>query len=407
MEKTAIQLSGISDLVKAIQDTNKFFLEKVQRQVNTSLTLRNWVIGHYIAEYEQHGKDRAEYGQTLYAKIAEKLKAVQLGSIRERHLYICKNFYLTYPHIINSSSANPYLIGFQDPIILRTLSANSPTPDRPNPPDPPDPPSPPDTPDSPNSSGLPDAPDPSELRRTDPNLLLTRLSFSHFIELLNTDSPLKRSFYEIQAIKNNWSVRELKRAIGSMQYERTGLSKDKNLVMQEAMETPGVQPENFLRNPYLLEFLGLEEKPVYTESDLEAAIIAHLQSFLLEMGRGFCFEARQKRITFDNTHYHIDLVFYHRILRCHVLIDLKIGEFSHADAGQMNVYLNYFKENESQKGDNPPIGIILCAGKQESLVKYATMGLSQKVFVSKYLINLPRETEFQKIMEEQREKLTA
>jgi hypothetical protein len=147
------------------------------------------------------------------------------------------------------------------------------------------------------------------------------------------------------------------------------------------------------------------EKPAIQLSG--AAIIANLQSFLLEMGQGFCFEARQKRITFDNTHYHIDLVFYHRILKCHVLIDLKIGEFSHADAGQMNVYLNYYKENESQKGDNPPIGIILCAGRQESLVKYATMGLSQKVFVSKYLINLPRETEFQKIIEEQREKLTA
>jgi predicted nuclease of restriction endonuclease-like (RecB) superfamily len=383
MEKTAIQLSGINDLVQAIQDTNQFFLGKVQRQVNTSLTLRNWVIGYYIAEYEQYGKDRAEYGQTLYAKIAEKLKAVKLGSIRERHLYICKDFYLAYPHIIISSSANTYLAGFQPPTILRTLSANSPPP--------------------PEMAATPDHPG---LHRTDPNLLLNRLSFSHFIELLNTDSPLKRSFYEIQAIKNNWSVRELKRAIESMQYERTGLSKDKNVVMQEDMKASDPQPENFLRNPYLLEFLGLEEKPVYTETDLEAAIIANLQSFLLEMGQGFCFEARQKRITFDNTHYHIDLVFYHRILKCHVLIDLKIGEFSHADAGQMNVYLNYYKENESQKGDNPPIGIILCAGRQESLVKYATMGLSQKVFVSKYLINLPRETEFQKIIEEQREKLT-
>jgi predicted nuclease of restriction endonuclease-like (RecB) superfamily len=161
-----------------------------------------------------------------------------------------------------------------------------------------------------------------ELHPTDPSLLLNRLSFSHFIELLNTDSRLKRSFYEIQAIKNNWSVRELKRAIESMQYERTSLSKDKSHVMQETIETAEVNPENFLRNPYLLEFLGLEEKPAYTETDLEGAIIANLQSFLLEMGQGFCFEARQKRITFDNTHYHIDLVFYHRILKCHVLIDL-------------------------------------------------------------------------------------
>ena len=290
MEKIAIQLSGISDLIQAIRDTNQFFLGKVQRQVNTSLTLRNWVIGYYIAVYEQQGRDRAEYGETLYTKIAEKLKAVDLGSIRERHLYICKGFYLAYPTILNSASANSYLIGFQDDVILRTVSAKL-------------------------------GGEASEPHRTDPGLLLSRLSFSHFIELLNTDNPLKRSFYEIQTIKNNWSVRELKRAIESMQYERTGLSKDKELVMQESMEAYNLQPENFIRNPYLLEFLGLEEKPSYTETDLEAAIIAHLQSFLLEMGQGFCFEARQKRITFDNTHYHIDLVFYHRILKCHVLIE--------------------------------------------------------------------------------------
>jgi predicted nuclease of restriction endonuclease-like (RecB) superfamily len=191
-----------------------------------------------------------------------------------------------------------------------------------------------------------------------------------------------------------------------MQYERTGLSTDKTAIMREHMSAPELQPENVLRSPYLLEFLGLDEKPSYTETDLESAIIAHLQSFLIELGRGFCFEARQKRITFGNTHYRIDLVFYHRILKCHVLIDLKIGEFTHADAGQMNVYLNYYKENELQKGDNPPIGIILCAGKEEALVKYATTGLSQKVFVSKYLTNLPTEAEFQKVIEEQTRQLS-
>jgi hypothetical protein len=155
----------------------------------------------------------------------------------------------------------------------------------------------------------------------------------------------------------------------------------------------------------MLEFLGLEEKAIYTESELEEAIINHLQTFLLEMGRGFCFEARQKRITFDNTHYHIDLVFYHRILKCHVIIDLKIGEFTHADAGQMNVYLNYYKENELSEGDNPPIGIILCASKNENLVRYATAGLPQQVFVSKYLINLPSEHELTNIIEEEQHKL--
>ncbi len=375
METISPPLSGINDLVQAIQKTNQFFLEKIQQQVNSSLTLRNWMIGNYIVEYEQNGKDRAKYGQNLYLNLANRLKTSNGSSLRDRHLYSCKKFYLTYPNISRSTSAKSHLIGFQYPIISRTLSANSPDPS-------------------------------TEPGYIDPNLLLTRLSFSHFLELLNLDSSSQRLFYELQTIKNNWSVRELKRAINSMQYERTGLSIDKTTVMQEDMSIPDLKPENVLRSPYLLEFLGLDEKPSYTETDLESAIIAHLQAFLIELGRGFCFEARQKRITFGNTHYRIDLVFYHRILKCHVLIDLKIGEFTHSDAGQMNVYLNYYKENELQKGDNPPVGIILCAGKEEALVKYATAGLSQKVFVSKYLTNLPTEAEFQKVIEDQTRQLS-
>ena len=154
----------------------------------------------------------------------------------------------------------------------------------------------------------------------------------------------------------------------------------------------------------MLEFLGLEEQPSYTESDLEESIIANLQSFLIEKERGFYCEARQKRITFDNKHYRIDLVFYHRILKCHGLAGLKLGEFDHSDAGQMNMYLNYYKENESTYGDNDAIGIILCSGKNEAWVKYATMGLPQQVFVSNYLINLPSEKELQQIIEEEKEK---
>jgi len=243
-----------------------------------------------------------------------------------------------------------------------------------------------------------------EVQNTPTSLLINRLSFTHFVELIKADSPLKRIFYETEAIRNNWSVRELQRAMNSMLFERTGLSKDKEAVLEKHRKGTGLKPEDVFRNPYLLDFLGLEEKATYVETDLEQAIIDHLQTFLLEMGRGFCFEARQKRITFGNTHYHIDLVFYHRILKCHVLIDLKMEQFSHADAGQMNVYLNYYKENEKYKGDNPPVGIILCAGKDEALAKYATMGLPQKVFVSKYLVNLPTETELQTIIKEEQEK---
>ena len=184
------------------------------------------------------------------------------------------------------------------------------------------------------------------------------------------------------------------------------MSFDKEKVIENQKKQLPILPEDFFKNPYVLEFLELKQESEYTESELEQAIINHLQTFLIELGKGFCFEARQKRITFDNTHYHIDLVFYHRILKCNILIDLKLGEFTHADSGQMNVYLNYYSENEKQESDNPPIGLILCAGKNENLVKYATGNLPQQVFVSKYLIDLPNENDLKKIIEEEQRKFS-
>jgi len=369
---------NIETLVDSIKETNQYFLNKVQKQVNTALTLRNWIIGFYIVEYEQHGNDRAVYGQRLYKEIAANLKNGGITSLRERHLYTCKDFYKAYSDILRTPSAKLYLSDSHGVRILRLLSAKS-------------------------------IATQSETSETDnksaSNLLLERLSFSHFIELLKLDTKLKREFYEVETIRNNWSVRDLQRAMNSMLYERTGLSTNKHAVLNSDVKQADLKAENIFRNAYMLEFLGLEEKDIYTESDLEHGIITHLQTFLLELGRGFCFEARQRRITFDNTHYRIDLVFYHRILKCHVLLDLKIGEFTHADAGQMNVYLNYYKENEMHDGDNPPVGIILCASKNENLVRYATSGLPQQVFVSKYLINLPSEDELAKIIDEERRKL--
>lgn len=161
-----------------------------------------------------------------------------------------------------------------------------------------------------------------------------------------------------------------------------------------------------IRDPYILDFLALQSVHQYSEKELETAIINHLQDFLIELGRGFCFEGRQKRITFDNEHYHLDLVFYHRLLRCHVLIDLKIGTFDHSDAGQMNMYLNYYRENEMIEGDNPPVGIVLCSHKNDTLVHYATGGLSEHIFVSKYLGNLPKEEELKTFIEQEKAFLT-
>ena len=218
--------------------------------------------------------------------------------------------------------------------------------------------------------------------------MLNHFSFSHFAELIKIDDPLARAFYEIQAIKGRWSVRELSRQMGSLLYERTGLSKNKkSLLSKIAADVTTI--EDSIRDPYFLEFTGLKEWPEYNESDLELALLNHIQDFLLELGKGFCFESRQKRITINNEHDRIDLVFYHRILKCHVLIDLKNRSFSHADAGQMNFYLNYFKDNEMNEGDNPPIGIILCTSKDSIKVQYAIGGLNNKLFVSRYMVELP------------------
>lgn len=364
-------MQEISLLISKIGETQSFFKNQAQRQVNVALTLRNWLIGFYISEYELNGNDRAEYGKNLYKEIARKCK--DIPGMSERNLYWFSTFYKTYQNILQSPTTKLYIVDNQLNEILQSPTAKS-----------------------------------KESYFDSDNFyidkLINNLSFTHIVEFLKLDDSTKRTFYETEAISNNWSVRELQRAINSMLFERTGLSKDKQKVLEEHQKSEKPQAENFFRSPYILEFLGLKEETSYSENQLELSIINHLQTFLLEMGKGFCFESRQKRITFDNTHYYIDLVFYHRILRCNILIDLKLGEFSHADAGQMNVYLNYYNENEKNEGDNPPIGIILCANKNESLVKYAITGLSQQIFVNKYLVSLPKEEDLKRIIDEEQDK---
>lgn len=378
MSANVNNMNTLENLTTAIRDTNSFFLNKAQKQVNIAMTLRNWLIGSYIVEYEQLGEDRASYGQMVLETLAARLKQYGLKGMGETNLKLFRQLYQLYPQIRQTLSDELKDVDFQSFRIGQTASDLLEPTKR-------------ETNTLPNSI-------------ISASVLINSLSFSHFIELLKADSEPKRRFYEEQSIKNNWGVRDLKRAVESLLYERTGLSTDKQNVLTQHLSQTSMKPEDVFRNTYMLEFLGLEEKVSYSESDLEESIITNLQNFLVEMGRGFCFEARQKRITFDNRHYRIDLVFYHRILKCHVLLDLKIGEFDHSDAGQMNMYLNYYKDNEFTTGDNNPIGIILCSGKNEALVKYATMGLPQQVFVSKYLVNLPSEEQLQKIIEEEKEK---
>ena len=362
----------LQHLIESINQTNLYFQNEAVKQVNIALTLRNWVIGFYLFEYEQKGLDRAVYGNKLHKTLTLRLNHIK--GLSKSQLYRYKDFYLEYPQIF------PTLLGKfknarNEAFVLPLLQSTLPVPKTEN------------------------------LPTNDATLLIDRLSFSHFMELLNADTPLKRIFYEVETIKNNWKVRDLQRAMETLLYERTGLSTNKEAVIKKIKDNTILTPLDVIRNPYILEFLGLEEKAEYSESDLETAIINDLQRFLIELGRGFCFESRQKRLTFDNTHYHIDLVFYHRILKCHVLLDLKIGAFDHSDAGQMNMYVNYFTDNEMTEGDNPPIGIILCAQKNESLVRYATGGLSQQIFVSKYLVNLPNEEELMAFITAEQEKL--
>ena len=217
-----------------------------------------------------------------------------------------------------------------------------------------------------------------------------KLSWSHYSELLSISDDLSRSFYEKQCINENWSVRELKRQRSSGLFERLALSKDKKGILQLSQKGQIVeQAKDIIKDPYVFEFLKIPEQQRYSEKELEKRLIDNLCHFLLELGKGFAFIGSQYRITLNNTHYYVDLVFYHRILKCFVLIDLKLGKVNHQDIGQMNLYLNYFKEEENTENDNPPVGIVLGADKDEILVNYATGSISNQLFVSRYQLYIP------------------
>ncbi len=354
-----VKHQNFDQLIDNVYQTHCQLQLNAKKVVNINLTIRNWLVGYYIVEYEQYGKDRARYGDKLIEAMSKSIKAKGLKGFSPMALRTCRTFYKTYPKIQQTLS-----VIFRDQDVKSLINRNIEI----------------------QQTAYVELDDNLELS---PELLLSRLSYSHFIELIRFDDPLERLFYEVETIKNNWSVRELERAINTALYVRTGLSKNKDAIISKFKNQKPAQSIDVIRDPYFLEFLGLEERSEYSESELEQAILDHLQKFLIELGTGFCFETRQKRITFDNTHYRIDLVFYHRILKSHILIDLKIGKFDHADAGQMNVYLNYYKDNEMSDGDNPPIGLILCGSKGVALAKYATSGMDNQLFVSKYLVQLP------------------
>lgn len=329
-EKKSISFDKLSE---SVLNLHRAAYSSSVKAVNSFATIRNYLIGFYIVEYEQNGKDRANYGEKILKNLEEKLKTKGLN---ETLFKICRQFYLNYPQVKD---------------FLSGKSATA-----------------------------------SHQFETSVEKLLSNLSFSHIREILTVDDKFARFFYETECIKCCWSVKELRRQISTNLFFRSGISAEPEKILSQTEINPEMSLS--IKEPFTFEFLGLNPKN-FNENDLENALIDHLQEFLLELGKGFCFEARQKRMIIDDEYYFADLVFYNRILHCSVIIELKDDEFKHENLGQLNAYVSYFKENEMNEGDNPPVGILLCTKRGEKMVEYALAGMDNNLFVSTYKLTLP------------------
>jgi predicted nuclease of restriction endonuclease-like (RecB) superfamily len=345
------------------------------RSVNSLQVAVNFEIGHRIVEHEQKGTMRADYGKALLKKLAAELTGGVGKGFSETNLKLMRQFYLAYRGRIRQTASDQ---------LLPTRKSQTP------------------------SGQLQKSQTPSGKSDTSGlflQILQTvsakfvspfKLSWSHYVFLLGVKDADERSFYEIEADEQGWSLRELKRQFASGLYERPALSRDKDGIRQLAGEGQIVtRPEDLLKDPYVLEFLGLEEKERYSESDLETAIIDKLENFLLELGKGFLFEARQRRFTFEEEHFFVDLVFYNRLLRCYVLLDLKIGKLTHQDLGQMQMYVNYFDRHSQLEDENPTVGIVLCKRKNDALVEI-TLPKDANIHAREYRLYLPDKEELRK-----------
>jgi predicted nuclease of restriction endonuclease-like (RecB) superfamily len=327
-------------LVELCQRTHEGLRGRAIRSVDIAMVARNWLIGWYIVEYEQLGADRAKYGSGLVDRLAERLHTKGASATNLRKF---RQFYREYP-------------------IQQTVSVES-------------------------GKALSA---PLNWQAVSVELLgKFSLSWSHYVALLSIDNPEERQFYEIEARDGSWGGRDLERQIASSLYQRLAMSRGKKEIRGLSQKGQTVEKAlDIIKDPLVLEFLGLEEKPGYSEEDLETAIIDRLEHFLLEMGKGFLFESRQKRFTFDNDHFYVDLVFYNRLLRCYVLIDLKRDKLAHQDLGQMQMYVNYFDRHVKAEDELPTIGIVLCHRKNDALVEL-TLPKNANIFASKYQLYLP------------------
>ncbi len=347
----------------------------VSRTVNTAMVHAYWLIGREIVEVEQEGKERAEYGEEVVKRLAVRLskrfgKGFSYPSVKRM-----KQFYPTFPE----GSSIPEDVGaYRKGSAALSQSVETPVDDK-------------------GSAAL------SQLAGAAPVLFPPLLTWTHYLILMRVENPQARAFYEIEAAREAWVTRELERQVGSLLYERLARSRDKDKVLALAKEGQRVShPRDLLKDPMVLEFLELEERAHWLERDLEQAIIDRLESFLLELGKGFCFVARQKRVTVDGDHFYVDLVFYNRLLRCFVLIDLKLGKLTHQDLGQMQMYVNYFDRHQRAELEAPAVGIVLCSDRNDAMVKITLPEDNEQIHASRYQLYLPTEEELRTELERER-----
>jgi len=357
---------------KLVSNISKILSEaksNIATTVNTTMVLTNWHIGQYIVEYEQGGKERAEYGTQLLKRLSEDLTKDYGRGYSYRNLQLCKKFYQTFP-IVQTVSAQSLKSETEK---LQTASAQLSS-----------------------KKGQTVSAQFSDKAEAS----FSKLTWSHFVRLLSVKDENERNFYIIETAENNWKERELDRQINSSLYERLVLSKNKKEVKELSEKGQQIQSEqDVLKDPLVLEFLNIRQEEKYSENDLETAIINNLGDFLLELGKGFTFVARQQRISSGTEHFYIDLVFYNRLLRSFVIIDLKIGKLKHQDIGQMQMYVNYYDREVKTESENPTIGIILCKENDDFVVEYTLPEDNKQIFANEYKLYLPNKNELQKLLE--------
>lgn len=368
-----------TDLAERIERLITEARKRTVAAVNTAMVYTYYEIGRMIVEDEQQGEQRAEYGKAVIKELAEKLTKKFGKGFSAQNLANMRQFFLTYSvgQPIFQTLSRKSSLPLTKPQNTQILSDKS---------------------ESENSETL--------LRNSEKGQVVSdqlhfTLSWSHYLKLMRIENPDERRFYEIEAAENNWSLRELQRQFDSSLYERLALSRDKAGVKALAQKGQMVEkPEDMIKDPYVLEFIGLPELPQYSESELEQRLIDHLQTFLLELGKGFTFVGRQVRFTFDEQHFRVDLVFYNRLLRAFVLIDLKRGTLKHQDLGQMQMYVNYYDRFVKTEDENPTIGILLCTDKSDAMVEITLPKDNSQIFASKYQTYLPSKEELQRLIEE-------